>query len=82
MQRVFPELKQVYGWVNCEHHAKWPHWYLRAPDESIIDPSASQFAHINGYGEFELGEPELTGRCPECQAFVYDYADCCVLAAA
>lgn len=79
MALAFPELKVVYGWVECEEHPRWPHWYLRAPGGEIVDPTAGQFQRIERYGEFGPDEPQLSGRCPVCATFVYDYAECCVL---
>jgi hypothetical protein len=69
LQNSFPDLELVWGWVNCDRHEQWPHWYLKAPDGTIYDPTRSQFTEIKGYGEWVGRVPE--GRCRYCLGLVY-----------
>lgn len=47
------------------------HWWCRAPDGKIWDPTISQFPAF--FGEYELATEENTpvGKCIECGEFVY-----------
>jgi len=48
MLAVFPELKRVRGHVLVPRIGKRPHWWLTAPDGTIVDPTASQFTDVPG----------------------------------
>lgn len=76
MVEAFPELQRVAGFV----YVPWgrdEHWWCRAPDGSIVDPTRSQFPQIYHYEELNLSDPETrklvpTGRCMDCGDDVYE----------
>lgn len=61
MLRAFPELRLVRGFFHCVWGAR-QHFWLVAPDGSVVDPTRRQFP---GMGEYEeLQDHELADRCP------------------
>lgn len=72
MVAAFPELRLVRG-----HYMPWaesklyPHWWCVAPDGTIVDPTAAQFAAV-GPGDYRehVGD-EPTGRCLECGLYTF-----------
>lgn len=75
MAAAFPELRRVRGHYHCpiapDLPNGTPHWWLVAPDGSIVDPTASQFVS-GGAGEYveHVGD-EPTGKCMDCGAYTY-----------
>lgn len=61
MSGIFTELREAKGFFHCVWGAR-QHYWLVAPDSSIVDPTRGQFP---GGGEYEeLAEEELKDRCP------------------
>lgn len=83
MVKAFPELKKIRGhiryWNDLEKKNKRsPHWWTKAPDGCIFDPTAVQFAHLEfHYEEWEEGQKEPTGKCPNCGEYSYDHNYLC-----
>jgi len=77
MAEAFPELVLTRGHVTmpCPDQGlkRWPHWWLVAPDGSIVDPTAAQFpgATPKDYEEEPPNAEEPTGKCLECGAYTY-----------
>lgn len=73
MQRAFPELRRVAGHyysIDGIH----PHWWLTAPDGSIVDPTIAQFA--DQHGEYVEHDGDLPiGRCANCGEYIYPGQD-------
>jgi len=79
MAAEFPELSRVRGHYYCPIWGERAHWWLVDPDGAIVDPTGSQFPS-NGIGEYvpwNEGDPEPTGKCPNCNGYVYDGSTCC-----
>lgn len=74
MVGIFPELRRVRGHYYCSVWGERTHWWLVAPDGAIIDPTADQFpsAGAGVYIEHVEGNPEPTGRCPNCDGYIWD----------
>jgi hypothetical protein len=60
MQRVFPELRRVGGFVAPADRPPWAgahlvhwHWWLLTPAEQVVDPTARQFGWPLVYIEVE-----------------------------
>lgn len=74
MQKEFPELTRVRGHYYCHIWGERKHWWLIDRDSSeIVDPTVIQFPS-KGHGHYEPwdeGEPEPTGRCPNCGQYCY-----------
>lgn len=73
MQAAFPELKRVRGHYICPVWGEREHWWLVAPDGSIVDPTRDQFP---SRGEFEYVElpadaEEPIGMCANCGGYSY-----------
>ena len=72
MNKRFPELKEVRGFVYVEWFAghqrerKREHWWLESPDGDIIDPTAGQFPVIEQYEAYEKGMDVRVGTCVNC----------------
>lgn len=68
MVKEFTELTRVRGWVNGR-----PHWWCKAPDDSIVDPTALQFGDSAlDYKEFREGiDQEPIGKCMSCGDFCW-----------
>jgi hypothetical protein len=75
MKAAFPELIRVRGHVLLSNG--WPlrpHWWLRAPDGSIVDPTVAQFSNayhgtnttVISYQEWDETQPAPTGSCANC----------------
>lgn len=72
MAAAFPELRRVRGHYVCPlENRRIPHWWIVAPDGTVIDPTGDQFASC-GMGEYEeyVG-PEPTGHCLDCGAMLF-----------
>lgn len=65
MCKVFPELTTVPGHVHCAW-GKRGHFWLTAPDGSIVDPTRGQFPGPVDYEPWEPGTEVHCGRCMEC----------------
>jgi hypothetical protein len=79
MAAAFPELTRVRGHYYCPIWGERAHWWLVAPDGSIVDPTASQFPS-GGMGQYEAWDesrPEPTGMCPNCGGECFDGNYCC-----
>lgn len=79
MALVFPELRRVRGHYYCPHWGRRAHWWLVAPDGSIIDPTARQFPSQGRgvYDPWDETQPEPTGTCPNCGEYCYDHKLLC-----
>lgn len=79
MQEVFPELTRVRGHYYCPYTGERPHWWLVAPDGTIVDPTADQFPSKGSgvYVPWDESQPEPTGRCPNCGEYCYDGRELC-----
>lgn len=76
---AFPELKRVRGHYYRYAWGERSHWWLVAPDGSIVDPTADQFPP-KGRGEYVPwvdGDPEPTGICANCSGKVFDGGTVC-----
>lgn len=79
MAGAFPELVRVRGHYYCWSWGEREHWWLVDPGGKIIDPTAAQFpSHGAGqYVEWNEGDREPTGMCPNCGDNCYDGDSCC-----
>jgi len=79
MQADFPELIRVRGQYHCPIWGERDHWWLKDPDGNVIDPTAKQFPSggIGEYQEWNEGDPEPTGQCPNCGNRCYNGASVC-----
>ena len=68
MKAAFPELAIVRGF----HCPGGPHWWLTAPDGTIVDPTASQFPKPGAYRPFRPGDIVQVGRCMNCGEEIYE----------
>ena len=69
---AFPELEKVPGHVLCP--APWGqrvHWWAKAPDGTIVDPTASQFPAILAYEAWTPGAECIMGSCYSCGDDIY-----------
>lgn len=71
MAAVFPELRKTRGFYHCHKWGRRTHWWLVAPDGSVVDPTVLQFPSA-GLGKYEeLADADLPiGRCMECGELV------------
>lgn len=79
MKQAFPDLVRVRGHFYDAAWGQRSHWWLMAPDGSIVDPTAVQFPS-GGRGVYEPwieGDAEPTGKCPNCGEYVYDGGTVC-----
>jgi hypothetical protein len=79
MAAAFPELTRVRGHYYCFVWGERTHWWLVAPDGTIVDPTAVQFPSV-GRGVYEPwteGADEPTGKCPNCGGYVYGGGTVC-----
>ena len=68
-----PDLRRVRGIYVCPIWGRREHWWLVDAENSIVDPTASQFPS-GGLGEYEEhieGTPEPSGLCLDCRSYVY-----------
>lgn len=76
MVEAFPELERVRGHYHDPMHGmRRQHWWCVAPDGTIVDPTARQFADAGLFGEYEPldpNEPTPIGRCMECGQLRYE----------
>jgi hypothetical protein len=73
MAAAFPELRRVRGHYYDLRWGERAHWWLVAPDGSIVDPTAAQFPSAgNGhYEEWDETRAEPTGQCMTCGGYCY-----------
>ncbi len=74
MKAAFPELTRVRGYYLDAAWGSREHWWLTAPDGSIVDPTAEQFPTL-GKGHYEPWDEtqkEPTGQCMDCGEYCYD----------
>ena len=82
MAATFPELRRVRGHYYCVAWGERAHWWMVAPDDSIVDPTAAQFS-TKGNGVYVELDPDAkapVGMCPNCGEQFYDYeggGTCC-----
>ncbi len=74
MLKVRPELTLVRGHYHCPIWGKRQHWWLKARDGSIVDPTARQFpsSGLGEYKEWDDSLPEPTGICHNCGDYVFN----------
>lgn len=79
MQEAFPELARVRGFYHCPLWGQRAHWWLVTPDGAIVDPTAMQFPSggLGLYVRWPEGQPEPTGKCPNCSDYCYNDRTCC-----
>lgn len=79
MQAAFPELTRVRGHYYCFSWGEREHWWLVAPGDQIVDPTAAQFPSrgAGAYVAWAEGAKEPTGQCPNCGDCCYDSRDLC-----
>lgn len=73
MAAAFPELRRTPGHVLVLDWGRRAHWWLVAPDGSVVDPTAAQFPAIIEYEPFEPGVEVRVGRCMNCGEDLYAY---------
>ena len=74
MADAFPELRRVRGHYLCPIEGRRPHWWMVAPDGSIVDPTLEQFPSL-GQGDYiEYVGPEPKGQCLNCGELLFDGA--------
>ena len=75
----FPELKRIRGHYYCVIWGQREHWWCVDSDNSIVDPTASQFPGKGSgeYVEWDESQPEPTGKCRECGEYCYDDNNFC-----
>lgn len=74
MVEVFPELTRVRGHYHDPQWGQREHWWCVTEDGDIVDPTAHQFPS-KGEGEYVRwieGDPEPTGKCPECGEYTFN----------
>lgn len=67
MRNEFPELVLTAGFVVPGGE----HFWLTAPDGSVVDPTALQFTRIEEYRPFKPGDEVQVGRCMNCGWEIY-----------
>jgi hypothetical protein len=74
MVGAFPELKRVAGHYYDISWGEREHWWCVAPDQRVVDPTASQFPTRGRgtYVELDPNDPRPTGQCLDCGDYVYD----------
>jgi hypothetical protein len=75
MAKTFPELKKVRGHIFDMSWGQRSHWWLvddNATDNTIVDPTRSQFPAPMHYEEWQLGTEVLVGKCMECGIEIWD----------
>ena len=79
MLRVRPELSLVRGHYHCPIWGRREHWWLKAEDSSIVDPTASQFPSggLGEYEEWDESRPEPTAKCLNCGDYVFGGDEFC-----
>jgi hypothetical protein len=73
MATVFPELRRVRGHYYCPVWGEREHWWLKAEDGSIVDPTVAQFPSggLGEYVEWAEGAEEPVGKCANCGGYSY-----------
>lgn len=73
MQEAFPELERIRGHYYCPIWGQREHWWLVAPDQSIVDPTSEQFPSKGNavYEPWDETQDEPTGICMECGSYTY-----------
>lgn len=79
MLGAFPELTRVRGWVHDAFVGRREHWWLTAPDGSVVDPTVDQFPGVYEYEPLDEANPPplRSGSCMDCGASVFDGATFC-----
>jgi hypothetical protein len=78
MLAAFPELRRVRGHYHDGFCGERAHWWLVAPDGTIVDPTHAQFPDIGGaYVEHDPSAAEPTGLCMTCGGYCYGGAYTC-----
>jgi hypothetical protein len=74
MAAQFPELRRVRGFYEDWLWGDREHWWLVAPDGSIVDPTAEQFPTKGraSYREWKEGAKEPVGMCPNCGGYIFE----------
>jgi hypothetical protein len=67
MQKAFPELLLVRGYVLFCHH-----WWCETPDGTVVDPTYKQFHREATYRAYDESQPEPVGQCFECGTLLYE----------
>ena len=76
---AFPELRMVRGHYYDMVWGERGHWWLVTPNGETVDPTAAQFP-TKGHGvyvEWNEGDEEPTGKCPNCGTLCYGGDSCC-----
>jgi hypothetical protein len=73
MAQAFHELRRVRGHYYCLTWGERAHWWLVAPDGTVVDPTAAQFPSrgLGHYEEWQEGAEEPVGRCANCGGEIY-----------
>jgi hypothetical protein len=79
MAAAFPELKRIRGHYYCVVWGERTHWWLVAPDGTIVDPTKAQFPSkgTGVYAPWHEGDREPSGMCANCGELCYDGDTCC-----
>lgn len=77
MQTAFPELRLVRGYVLVFGWGQRGHWWLEAPDGTVVDPTVGQFpeGRVLDYDEWLPGHPVCVGKCMECGEQIWREVD-------
>lgn len=77
MQEAFPELQRVRGHVWTVGR-QLPHWWLKAQDGTIVDPTLAQFSFVppvaEEYEAWNELDPEPIGKCMNCACLIFDHS--------
>lgn len=66
MSQEFPELTEVAGHIEDAVWGRRAHWWLVAPDKSVVDPTSDQFPALYAYEPFRPGGKVRVGKCMYC----------------
>jgi hypothetical protein len=83
MAAAFPELERIRGHYHDAFWGQRSHWWLSAPDGTIVDPTKAQFPDQNGdYEPHGADDAEPSGLCMNCGGYVYGSSYTCSAACA
>lgn len=71
MSAAFPELRTVPGYAIDGNGVQHEHWWCTDTDESVVDPTASQFKAPITYKPWQPGDVVRVGRCMNCGDHIY-----------
>jgi len=71
MNKVFPELRRVRGYVDILCDSRRPHWWLVDPNGVVVDPTSAQWATPIVWYEEVADEDIPNGKCMECGEYCY-----------